>query len=159
MSAQSEHVWLISFTRLHQCWHLFYRVSLRTIEDILERLQLEQSLLDHSVLQTSLARRLSKREMLPGKLLNNLFPTQNWDVSRYMPAKIILVACLGAAVVVSISLRVLYHYRNRRADRYNQPAMSHFERNAVRFAGASLDFADRSYRYAFWWILFKYNFD
>ena len=66
-----------------------------------------------------------------------------------MPAKITLIACLGLAVFASIGLRFLYAYRNDRADRYNEPAMSHFERDAVRQSGASLDFADRSYRFSY----------
>jgi hypothetical protein len=67
----------------------------------------------------------------------------------YMPAKITLVVCLGTAVFFSAALKILYSYRNNRADQYNEPAMSHFERDAVRNSGASLDFADRSYRFSY----------
>lgn len=68
--------------------------------------------------------------------------------SGYFPAKITLVATTSAAIVVAMSLRLLYGYRNRRADQLGEPAMSHVEASAVR-GRISVDFADPGYRYAY----------
>jgi len=70
------------------------------------------------------------------------------DAPRYMPAKITLIAVMGGAAVVAVGLRQLYGYRNARADSWDEPAMSHFERRAVVTAGAGLDFGDTEYRYS-----------
>ena len=71
------------------------------------------------------------------------------DAPNYMPAKLTLVISLMSAGFVAVALRLLYGYRNARADKYNEPAMSHHERNAVLFSSAGLDFADRTYRYSY----------
>jgi hypothetical protein len=49
---------------------------------------------------------------------------------------------------VAIALRVLYGYRNARAERLGEPAMSHVEANAIR-GRMSVDFADPTYRYEY----------
>lgn len=46
---------------------------------------------------------------------------------RYIPAKITIVAVNAAAIVISTGLRVLYGYRNKRADRLGTPARSRLE--------------------------------
>jgi hypothetical protein len=52
------------------------------------------------------------------------------------------------AIIDAVLLRLLYGHRNSRADKNNEPAMSKYERDAVRRAASgSLDFADRSFRY------------
>lgn len=74
---------------------------------------------------------------------------QSVNAPRYLPAKITLIAVMGAAIVVAIGLRVLYGIRNARADKFEEPAMSHFERNAVVRARAVLDFGATEYRYSY----------
>lgn len=71
------------------------------------------------------------------------------DAPQYLPAKITLIVVMGAAIVVALGLRLLYGFRNSRADKYEEPAMSHFERNAVIKARANLDFSDSEYRYSY----------
>jgi len=70
------------------------------------------------------------------------------DAPNYYPAKFTLVITTAAAVVVAAALRILYGYRNRRAEANGEPAMSHIEANAVR-GRTSVDFADPGYRYAY----------
>jgi len=70
------------------------------------------------------------------------------DAPNYYPAKLTLVFSTAAAVIVALALRVLYGYRNRRADVLGEPAMSHVEARAVR-GRSSVDFADPGYRYAY----------
>jgi hypothetical protein len=70
------------------------------------------------------------------------------DKPNYYPAKITLVATTAAAVVIALLLRLLYGYRNSRADELGEPAMSHIEASAVR-GRTSVDFADPGYRYAY----------
>lgn len=65
-----------------------------------------------------------------------------------MPAKYTLVASTANCILVSIALRLLYGFRNRRADTLGEPAMSHIEANAVR-ARLSLEFSDPGYRYEY----------
>jgi hypothetical protein len=68
---------------------------------------------------------------------------------NYLPAKLTLVACLAACCFVIFGIRLLYGRRNRRADSDDSPAMSQFERKALRIRAAGLDFADREYRYCY----------
>ncbi|KAL5357581.1 major facilitator superfamily domain-containing protein [Aspergillus floccosus] len=49
------------------------------------------------------------------------------DAPAYIPAKITIVAVNAAAIVISTCLRVLYGYRNKRADRLGTPARSRLE--------------------------------
>jgi hypothetical protein len=70
------------------------------------------------------------------------------DAPNYFPAKLTLVASTAASVLIAMLLRVLYGYRNARADELGEPAMSHVEANAVR-GRTSVDFADPGYRYAY----------
>jgi len=71
------------------------------------------------------------------------------DAPKYLPAKITLIVVMGTTIVVAIGLRILYGMRNTRADRFREPAMSHFERDSVLKTGACLDFADTKYRYSY----------
>jgi hypothetical protein len=68
--------------------------------------------------------------------------------SNYYPARVTLVATTASAIVVAVLLRILYGYRNVRAERLGEPAMSHIEATAVR-GRTSVDFADPGYRYAY----------
>jgi len=68
--------------------------------------------------------------------------------SNYYPARVTLVAATASAIVVAVLLRILYGYRNGRAERLGEPAMSHIEATAVR-GRTSVDFADPGYRYAY----------
>ncbi|KAF2398199.1 MFS general substrate transporter [Trichodelitschia bisporula] len=70
------------------------------------------------------------------------------DAPNYYPAKITLVATTSASIVVALALRLLYGYRNTRAEKLGEPAMSHVEAKAVR-GRLSVDFADPGYRYAY----------
>jgi len=70
------------------------------------------------------------------------------DAPNYFPAKITLVATTAAGIVVAIFLRMLYGYRNKRAEDLGEPAMSHFESSKIR-SRSSVDFADPGYRYAY----------
>jgi hypothetical protein len=58
------------------------------------------------------------------------------------------VVSTAVSVVIAIFLRVLYGYRNARAEELGEPAMSHVEANAVR-GRTSVDFADPGYRYVY----------
>jgi len=66
----------------------------------------------------------------------------------YMPAKYTLVASTSGSILVAVALRILYGYRNSRADKLGEPAMSHIEANAVR-ARLSVEFSDPGYRYEY----------
>jgi MFS family permease len=84
--------------------------------------------------------------------IGNLVSPQTFqarDAPQYIPAKITLIVAMAAAIVVALLLRVLYGVRNARADKYEQPAMSRIERNAVLGARAFLDFGDTEYRYSY----------
>jgi len=70
------------------------------------------------------------------------------DAPNYYPAKITLVATTSGGIVVAIVLRILYGYRNKRAEDLGEPAMSHFEASKIR-SRSSVDFADPGYRYAY----------
>jgi hypothetical protein len=70
------------------------------------------------------------------------------DAPNYYPAKYALVGSTAGAIVVAVLLRMLYGYRNNRADEMGEPAMSHVEAKAVR-GRTSVDFADPGYRYAY----------
>lgn len=65
-----------------------------------------------------------------------------------MPAKYTLVASTASCVLVAVALRMLYGYRNQRAEKLGEPAMSHVEANAVRNR-LSLEFSDPGYRYEY----------
>ncbi|KAL4890556.1 major facilitator superfamily domain-containing protein [Aspergillus ambiguus] len=49
------------------------------------------------------------------------------DAPAYIPAKITIVAVNAAAIVISTALRVMYGFRNKRADRLGTPARSLLE--------------------------------
>jgi hypothetical protein len=70
------------------------------------------------------------------------------DAPNYYPAKVTLVATQAAAIVIALALRLLYGWRNHRADVLGEPAMSHLEAKAVR-GSPSADFTDPGYRYAY----------
>jgi len=70
------------------------------------------------------------------------------DAPNYYPAKYTLVASTSASILVAVALRLLYGYRNSRADKLGEPAMSHVEAKAVR-GRTSLEFADPAYRYEY----------
>jgi len=59
-----------------------------------------------------------------------------------------LVVSTAASIAVAIALRLLYGYRNSRAEKLGEPAMSHVEAKAVR-GRTSVDFADPDYRYEY----------
>lgn len=69
-------------------------------------------------------------------------------LTSYQHAKITLVASTSASIVVAVALRLLYGYRNARAEKLGEPAMSHVEAKAVR-GRTSVDFADPGYRYEY----------
>jgi hypothetical protein len=69
--------------------------------------------------------------------------------SSYLPAKITLIIAMGVSIFLAIGLRILYFYRNTTAEKRNEPAMSHFERDAILARGKSVDFGDRGYRYSY----------
>jgi hypothetical protein len=66
----------------------------------------------------------------------------------YMPAKYTLVASTASCIIVAVALRLLYGYRNRRAERLGEPAMSQVEAKAVR-GRLSVEFSDPGYRYEY----------
>jgi len=70
------------------------------------------------------------------------------DAPNYYPAKYTLVGSTAGSILVAIALRVLYGYRNARAEQLGEPAMSHIEAKAVR-GRSSVDFADPGYRYEY----------
>ncbi|KAF2423803.1 allantoate permease [Tothia fuscella] len=70
------------------------------------------------------------------------------DAPNYYPAKITLVASTSCSILVALALRLLYGYRNARAERLGEPAMSHLEAKAIR-ERMSVDFADPGYRYEY----------
>jgi hypothetical protein len=68
--------------------------------------------------------------------------------SGYFPAKVTLVVSTSTSIIVAIALRLLYGYRNARAEKLGEPAMSHVEARAIR-SRSSVDFADPGYRYEY----------
>ncbi|KAF2397986.1 MFS general substrate transporter [Trichodelitschia bisporula] len=73
------------------------------------------------------------------------------DRPEYRPAKWILLCALGAAVLVAVLLRLVYGFRNRRAESSGLPAMSRVELGRVRRTGsrAGVAVADRGWRYSY----------
>ncbi|QDS69567.1 hypothetical protein FKW77_008078 [Venturia effusa] len=81
-------------------------------------------------------------------IANIISPQTFQDKDRrggYMPAKYTLVATTASCIVVAVALRLLYGYRNRRAEELGEPAMSSVEAKAVR-GNFSLEFSDPGYR-------------
>ena len=70
------------------------------------------------------------------------------EAPNYHSAKYTLVASTAGCIVLAILLRLLYGYRNARADKLGEPAMSRIEANAIR-GRSSVDFADPTYRYEY----------
>lgn len=66
----------------------------------------------------------------------------------YMPVKYTLVASTASCILVAVTLRVLYGFRNRRAQRLGELAISQVEAKAVRGKG-SVEFGEPSYRYEY----------
>ena len=69
--------------------------------------------------------------------------------SRYIPAKITLVAVNAAAIVVSSVLRVIYGIRNSTADRLGIPARSKLEAQLAKGQAASNDQDFVEFRYVY----------
>lgn len=90
--------------------------------------------------------------MLLGKKPENMRITC-WQLAnsrtRYIPAKITLVAVNAAAIVVSTSLRIMYGRRNKRADQLGMPARSFMEAKMANKGGMQDVHDDENFRYVY----------
>lgn len=70
-------------------------------------------------------------------------------MTRYIPAKITLVAVNAAAIVISTSLRLMYGRRNKRADQLGVPARSSMEAKMANKDGVQDVHDDENFRYVY----------
>lgn len=70
--------------------------------------------------------------------------------TRYIPAKITIVAVNAAAIIVSTALRIMYGRRNSTADRLGTPARSPIETRLAEKGEVQDVHDDKNFRYVFW---------